>query len=140
MWGELTLMHQTVLVLESGAENAPEKARKTLTILQMSKSQSATVEMLVKAVRGAKTGEKPAVIQGSTALHAIGYLLVELLSICIYKGLVVSKGLLVIYQVELHCRGYANGAAIVQRAAVLLSQVINWSIKGFIAVVLIPSE
>lgn len=100
MWGELTLMRHTVRALENLHSTAQDKARKTLTVLQMSKTQARTVEILVQAVRATKEGGRPTLFGDSSVLQAVGYLLVEL-----------------------HCRGYANGAAIVQRAVVLLGQI-----------------
>eukprot|EP00656_Telonema_subtile_P012098 TRINITY_DN16067_c0_g4_i1.p1 TRINITY_DN16067_c0_g4~~TRINITY_DN16067_c0_g4_i1.p1 ORF type:complete len:1002 (-),score=296.93 TRINITY_DN16067_c0_g4_i1:190-3195(-) len=102
MWGELTLMRHTVRALENQHSTAQDKAKKTLTVLQMSKTQARTVEILVQSVRCAKKGERVTIFGDTSSLQAVGYLLVEL-----------------------HCRGYANGAAIVQRAIVLLGQILD---------------
>lgn len=93
-------MRHTVRALEHQHHTAQDKAKKTLTVLQMSKTQARTVEILLSALVAAKNGEDSNFLNDTIVLQAVGYLIVEL-----------------------HCRGYANGAAIIQRSIVLLSQV-----------------
>jgi len=102
MWGEASLLKQTMVATAAQADPTDVAlagtASRALSVLLMSKSQGKVVQQLVAVVVRAQNGQEHKL--SAELRQQLGYLLVEM-----------------------HCRGYANGAAIIQRASVLLGQI-----------------
>jgi len=102
MWGETALLGQTMVVTAAPTDPSDVAqagtAARALSVLLMSKSQAKVVQLLIQVVVRAQNGQDHKL--SDELQQQLGYLLVEL-----------------------HCRGYANGAAIIQRASVLLGQI-----------------